>query len=58
MVPPLPKQPQSMDRPRAHADAIPMMKTTIRKPPTTALNRVNRPSTSSTPIATSRIGRP
>ena len=58
MVPPWPKHPQSMDRPRAHAEAIPAMKTTMSKPPTTALNRVNRPRTSSTPTATSRIGRP
>ena len=37
MVPPPPKQPQSMVSPRAQADAIPTMKTTISRPPTTAL---------------------
>jgi hypothetical protein len=58
MVPPLPKQPQSMLRPRAHAEEIPAMKTTMSTPEAKALTRVKSPSTSSAPRATSRMGRP
>ena len=58
MVPPWPKQPQSMDSPRAHAEAIPTMKATMSSPPDDRAERVNSPRTSSTPTAISRIGRP
>ena len=57
MVPPPPKQPQSMLSPRVHAEMIPMRKATISRAPTTADARVKRPVTSSSPTAISTVGK-
>ena len=51
-----PKQPQSMVRPRAQAEEMPMTKADHEQPATIAAGRVNRPSRSSSPSAISTTG--
>ena len=54
--PPPPKQPQSIDSPRAHAEAMPMMKARNNPADTAAIPRVSRPSTRHAPTTTSTTG--
>ncbi|MGC4084708.1 MAG: hypothetical protein QM736_22000 [Vicinamibacterales bacterium] len=54
--PPPPKQPQSIEMPRAHTEAIPMMNASMSNEPITAETRVNVPVTRSRPTAISTIG--
>ena len=56
MAPPSPKQPQSIEMPRAHTEAMPMMNASISSEPTTAETRVKVPVISSRPTTTSTIG--
>ncbi len=58
MVPPPPKQPQSIDSPRTHTEMIPAMNTTMRMPAPIAAHRLPSPSSSRTPSSISSIGSP
>jgi len=55
--PPEPKQPQSIDRPRAQVVAMAMMKTTISADAMVAEILVKAPMINSAPITISKIGR-
>ena len=55
-VPPPPKQPHSICRPRAQADAMPTMNATNSSDDSTAAARVSRPRTRQRPTTTSSTG--
>jgi hypothetical protein len=55
-TPPLPKQPQLISRPRAHADEIQMMNARKNRLLTMPMARVNRPRISREPITISMVG--